>query len=65
MVLFIKDNTPATRETWNSFLRDAQADRHTWQSFEQLEKRLLALTRAHWPWKIGSTGVVMRRMARG
>src|SRR5713101_1865311 len=38
VVLFIKDNTPAAREDLELFFEDEQADRRTWQSFEQIEK---------------------------
>ncbi|HLX57835.1 MAG TPA: ISAs1 family transposase, partial [Ktedonobacteraceae bacterium] len=38
VVLFIKDNTPVTRADLALFFEDAEADRRTWQSFEQVEK---------------------------
>ena len=38
MVVTIKDNTPLTRADLELFFEDAQADRGTWQSFEQIEK---------------------------
>ena len=38
VVLFIKDNTPVTRGDLELFFEDEQADRSTWQSFEQIEK---------------------------
>jgi predicted transposase YbfD/YdcC len=38
VVLFIKDNTPATRADLELFFEDPQADRRTWQAFEQREK---------------------------
>ena len=38
VVLFIKDNTPVTRADLELFFEDEQADRRTWQSFEQIEK---------------------------
>ncbi len=38
VVLFIKDNTPATRADLELFFEDEQADRRIWQSFEQIEK---------------------------
>jgi hypothetical protein len=38
VVLFVKNNTPATREDLELFFEDKQADRRTWQSFEQIEK---------------------------
>ena len=38
VVVTIKDNTPLTRADLELFFEDAQADRGTWQSFEQIEK---------------------------
>jgi len=38
VVLFSKDNTPATRADLELFFEDPQADRRTWQSFAQSEK---------------------------
>jgi hypothetical protein len=38
VVLCIKDNTPVTRPDLELFFEDEQADRRTWQSFEQIEK---------------------------
>ncbi len=38
VVLFIKDNTRATRADLELFFEDPEADRRTWQSFEQIEK---------------------------
>src|SRR2546421_7644245 len=38
VVLFIKDNTPATRADLELFFEDKQADRRTWLSDEQIEK---------------------------
>lgn len=38
VVLFIKDNTPVTRADLELFFEDTEADRRTWQSFEQVEK---------------------------
>jgi predicted transposase YbfD/YdcC len=38
VVLFIKDNTRATRADLELFFEDPEADRGTWQSFEQIEK---------------------------
>ena len=38
VVVTIKDNTPLTRADLEFFFEDAQADRRTWQSFEQIEK---------------------------
>jgi predicted transposase YbfD/YdcC len=38
VVVFIKDNTPVTRADLELFFEDPQADRGTWQSFEQVEK---------------------------
>jgi hypothetical protein len=37
VVLFIKDNTRATRADLELFFEDPEADRRTWQSFEQIE----------------------------
>lgn len=47
VVLFIKDNTPATRADLELLFEDPQADRHTWQSFEQVEKGHGRLERRH------------------
>ena len=47
MVLFIKDNTPATRADLELFFEDEQADRRTWQSFAQSEKGHGRLERRH------------------
>jgi predicted transposase YbfD/YdcC len=47
VVLFIKDNTPATRADLELFFEDAQADRRTWQSFAQSEKGHGRLERRH------------------
>lgn len=38
MVLFVKDNTPSTRADLELFFEDPEADRRTWQSYEQVEK---------------------------
>jgi predicted transposase YbfD/YdcC len=38
VILVIKDNTPATRADLELFFEDSQADRRTWQSYEQQEK---------------------------
>ena len=38
MIVLVKDNTPATRADLELFFEDEQADRGTWQSFEQIEK---------------------------
>jgi predicted transposase YbfD/YdcC len=38
VVVFIKDNTPATRADLELFFEDEQADRRTWQSYVQIEK---------------------------
>ncbi len=38
VIVFIKDNTPATRADLELFFEDKQADRRTWQSDEQIEK---------------------------
>lgn len=47
VVLVIKDNTPATRTDLELFFEDPQADRRTWQSFEQVEKGHGRLERRH------------------
>ncbi|MFL5657567.1 MAG: ISAs1 family transposase [Ktedonobacteraceae bacterium] len=47
VVLFIKDNTPATRADLELFFEDKQADRRTWQSDEQMEKGHGRLERRH------------------
>lgn len=38
VILFIKGNTPRTREDLELFFEDPQADRSTWESFERAEK---------------------------
>jgi predicted transposase YbfD/YdcC len=38
VVVFIKGNTPATQADLELFFEDPEADRRTWQSFEQIEK---------------------------
>jgi predicted transposase YbfD/YdcC len=38
VVIFIKGNTPVTQADLELFFEDTQADRGTWQSFEQIEK---------------------------
>ncbi len=38
VVVFVKDNTSLTRADLELFFEDEQADRRTWQSFEQIEK---------------------------
>ncbi len=38
VVIFIKGNTPVTQADLELFFEDTQADRRTWQSFEQIEK---------------------------
>jgi hypothetical protein len=38
VVLFVKNNTSATRADLELFFEDKQADRRTWQSDEQIEK---------------------------
>jgi predicted transposase YbfD/YdcC len=38
VIVFIKDNTPATRADLELFFEDSQADRRTWLSYEQIEK---------------------------
>ena len=47
VMLIIKDNTPTTRADLELFFEDPQADRRTWQSFEQLEKGHGRLERRH------------------
>jgi predicted transposase YbfD/YdcC len=47
VVLFIKDNTPVTRADLELFFEDSEADRRTWQTFEQLEKGHGRLERRH------------------
>ena len=47
VVLFIKDNTPATRADLELFFEDPQADRRTWQSFATSEKGHGRLERRH------------------
>jgi predicted transposase YbfD/YdcC len=38
VVVFIKGNTPTTQADLELFFEDSEADRRTWQSFEQVEK---------------------------
>src|SRR6266700_4123856 len=38
VIVAIKDNTPVTRADLELFFEDVQADRRTWQAFEQVEK---------------------------
>ncbi len=38
VVVFVKDNPPVTRADLELFFEDKQADRGTWQSYEQVEK---------------------------
>jgi hypothetical protein len=38
VIVFIKDNTPATRADLELFFEDPEADRRTWQSYEHTEK---------------------------
>src|SRR2546421_4981816 len=38
VIIFIKDNTPATRADLELFFEDPEADRRTWQVDEQMEK---------------------------
>lgn len=47
VMLIIKDNTPTTRADLELFFEDPQADRRTWQSYEQLEKGHGRLERRH------------------
>src|ERR1700726_2804778 len=47
VILIMKDNTPATRADLELFFEDPQADRSTWQSYEQIEKGHGRLERRH------------------
>jgi len=47
VVVFIKDNTPVTRADLELFFEDPEADRRTWQTFEQIEKGHGRLERRH------------------
>ena len=47
VMLIIKDNTPTTRADLELFFEDPQADRRTWQSYEQIEKGHGRLERRH------------------
>jgi predicted transposase YbfD/YdcC len=47
VMLIIKDNTPTTRADLELFFEDPQADRSTWQSYEQIEKGHGRLERRH------------------
>jgi len=38
VIVMVKDNTPAARADLELFFEDPQADRRTWQSYEQVEK---------------------------
>jgi predicted transposase YbfD/YdcC len=38
VIVIVKNNTPATRADLELFFEDAEADRRTWRSFEQIEK---------------------------
>ena len=38
VILIIKDNTPVARADLELFFEDPQADQHTWQSYQQVEK---------------------------
>src|SRR5437763_2092629 len=38
VIIFVKDNTRATRADLELFFEDRQADRRTWQSYEHVEK---------------------------
>jgi predicted transposase YbfD/YdcC len=38
VIVFIKENTPATRADLELFFEEKQADRRTWQSYEHVEK---------------------------
>ena len=46
-IIFIKDNTPATRADLELFFEDPEADRRTWQVNEQIEKGHGRLERRH------------------
>ena len=39
VLVVVTGNTPATQADLELFFEDAQADRRTWQSWEQVEKR--------------------------
>lgn len=45
--MIVKNNTPATRADLELFFEDEQADRRTWQSYEQIEKGHGRLERHH------------------
>ncbi len=47
VILIVKENTPATRADLELFFEDPQADRQTWQSYEQVEKGHGRLERRH------------------
>lgn len=47
VILFVKGNTPLTRADLELFFEDPEADRSTWQSFEQIEKGHGRLERRH------------------
>jgi hypothetical protein len=38
VIVIVKNNTPVTRADLELFFEDPEADRRTWQSFEQVEK---------------------------
>lgn len=47
VILIVKDNTPVTRADLELFFEDPQADRSTWQSYEQVEKGHGRIERRH------------------
>ncbi len=47
VIVFIKDNTPATRADWELFFEDTGADQSTWQSYTRVEKGHGRLERRH------------------
>ena len=47
VIVFVKGNTPATQADLELFFEDDQADRRTWQSFEQIEKGHGRMPRRH------------------
>jgi predicted transposase YbfD/YdcC len=47
VIVIIKDNTPVTREDLELFFEDPEADRATWQTYEQVEKGHGRLERRH------------------
>jgi predicted transposase YbfD/YdcC len=47
VIIFIKDNAPATHADLELFFEDPQADRRTWQTYERVEKGHGRLERRH------------------